>query len=425
MRILFQPLFALLLSVQGSLFAQATLTLDECLKWAQDHHPASAIQQLHEESNTMQIKQLSSGYFPATTLGAQAVWQSEVFQLPFEVPGFEVPTPTQDQYRATLDVQQLVWDGGVIAHQKNVANAQFHLNQQTTAIQLYQQKERTLQAFFAVLFAKEQIALNSLFRENLRAKRNQAEAALNNGVIIEAELLQVDLRLLELEQQRTELETDLSVAIEALKTLTGRAIPPEIELVVPVSDSTAIGGFTQRPEWQQFSAQQAVFDVQTSLVKAKNLPKLSLFATLGYGRPGLNILSNEFEPYAIAGARLQWNLTPFYAGQQSRDIELLQVQTMITEQQKAAWTEQWTLLLQQHVAAIRKLENSVELGGQRLSLSKTIRQSAEIQLEQGIITYPDLLEKMTAEQSLEQSLALFRLQLHYAKIKLKWVNGQL
>jgi hypothetical protein len=36
------------------------------------------------------------------------------------------------------------------------------------------------------------------------------------------------------------------------------------------------------------------------------MPRVFAFAQAGYGRPGLNMMSNEFEPYAIVGAKLVW-----------------------------------------------------------------------------------------------------------------------
>ena len=47
-------------------------------------------------------------------------------------------------------------------------------------------------------------------------------------------------------------------------------------------------------------------------VAAGLMPRIGAFVQGGYGRPGLNMLEDSFEPYYVAGVRLSWNLGKLY-----------------------------------------------------------------------------------------------------------------
>ena len=44
------------------------------------------------------------------------------------------------------------------------------------------------------------------------------------------------------------------------------------------------------------------------IIKGDNLPSVSLFSNYRYGRPGINLLKNDWMGYWTAGVRLQWSL---------------------------------------------------------------------------------------------------------------------
>ena len=74
--------------------------------------------------------------------------------LPTSLPG--VQSLNKDQYRATLDVNQLVYNGGIIdANAKKLKEAQTKTQQQLIEVSLYQIKTRISQYFFSILFSRK------------------------------------------------------------------------------------------------------------------------------------------------------------------------------------------------------------------------------------------------------------------------------
>ena len=79
--------------------------------------------ELAKSSNLLSVNTLKKNYLPQIELNAQATYQSEVTSFPIKLPNVEVEPLSKDQYKATLDARQLIWDGGVIAKQREVLKA--------------------------------------------------------------------------------------------------------------------------------------------------------------------------------------------------------------------------------------------------------------------------------------------------------------
>ena len=62
------------------------------------------------------------------------------------------------------------------------------------------------------------------------------------------------------------------------------------------------------------------------------MPRVSGFGQFGYGRPGFNMLSNDFQPFYIVGAKLNWNLWNWR--QSNNDKKLLDLQNNVLTVQK-------------------------------------------------------------------------------------------
>jgi hypothetical protein len=79
-------------------------------------------------------------------LNAQATYQSDVTSLPISLPNVTVNPPNKDQYRAT-DVNQLIYNGGLIDATAKIKEAQTKTLQQQTEVNLYQLRSRINQLY--------------------------------------------------------------------------------------------------------------------------------------------------------------------------------------------------------------------------------------------------------------------------------------
>ena len=96
------------------------LTLDEANALAAKNYPLNAAKSADQKSSDIVIDNLQKNYLPQVNLSAQATYQSAVTEVPIKNPAFAFEPLSKDQYRALLDVNQLIYDGGSISEQKKI-----------------------------------------------------------------------------------------------------------------------------------------------------------------------------------------------------------------------------------------------------------------------------------------------------------------
>lgn len=74
-------------------------------------YPLAKQADLLKRKSTYEINNLNKGKLPKIDLNAQTTYQSEVTQLPIRSPNVTINPLNKDQYRATLDVNQLLYNG--------------------------------------------------------------------------------------------------------------------------------------------------------------------------------------------------------------------------------------------------------------------------------------------------------------------------
>src|SRR5690554_8035945 len=79
-------LFILFIMVSFSISAQGTLTLEECYIIVEKNYPISKQSNLLEEKSKTEVSVLNKGKLPQVNLNAQATYQSDVIQLPIQLP---------------------------------------------------------------------------------------------------------------------------------------------------------------------------------------------------------------------------------------------------------------------------------------------------------------------------------------------------
>lgn len=126
--------------------AQQTLTLEDCYTLAAKNYPISKQTELIQQKSSYENEILNKGKLPKIDINAQATYQSDVIGFPSTLPS--VQPLNKDQYRATLDVNQLLYNGGTIDATAKLKEAQSKTQQQQININLYQLKSRINHYFF-------------------------------------------------------------------------------------------------------------------------------------------------------------------------------------------------------------------------------------------------------------------------------------
>ena len=156
------------------------VTIDECQEWARKSYPAVARYDLIERTKEYSIANANRAYLPQGSFSAQASWQSDVtridLDLPEGIPPIEIPVPDRDQYRAAVELNQLIWDGGLVSSQKRSLEANAELEMQQLETEIYRLQERVNQVFFGILLMKANLHQQGIFENELQRNLDNVRA---------------------------------------------------------------------------------------------------------------------------------------------------------------------------------------------------------------------------------------------------------
>ena len=410
----------LILFLGFNVFSQEKLSLEECYTLVDKNYPIAKQNSLLAKQNALDLEAIKTDKLPQIDLESQATYQSDVIELPFSSPESTVEPPNKDQYQATVSVKQLIYDGGLINAAMAEKSASLKTQQKQVEVNLYQLKEQVNQFYFSILLLQEK-------RELLLAKKTQLETTLkevksgikfgvllpNSDSVLEAELLKIDQQLMEVDLNKTSLMKTLSMLI-------GIPVSPNIILEnteITVDFKTEI----ERPELDLFQLQKEKVDASEQLINKKNSPKLSGFATGGYGNPGLNMLDNSFQTYYIAGIKLNWNVFDWNSTKKQR--ESLRVTKEIIDSEQEVFELNTEMEMTQQQSEINKISAFIASDEEIIALRKKILETSRSQLKNGVITASAYVTELTNLFEAENNLSTHQIQLQLAKANYKTTKG--
>ena len=413
--------FSLLMILPGWLNAQQSpLTLEDAYQQARANYPLIKQKDLIKQTAEINISNLQKGHLPQISLSGQATYQSDVTKIDVSLPGFDFNPPSKDQYKAVADVSQTIYDGGIIKQQKQAAKLTEELEEQRVEVELYKLKDRINQIFFGILYLDDQLKQVDLMKQDLQIGIKQVEAQVKNGVILRSNLNVLKAEFLKADQRAIELKASRTGLLQTLGLFLNREFNDNTILIKP-SAAVATTATIARPELILYDNQLKQLDQQTRLIQARNLPKTSLFAQGGYGKPGLNLLKNDFAFYYVGGIRVNWPLAGLYT--QRKEKELVKINQKIVDIQREAFLLNTNTQLSQQRSDIDRLNQLVQTDKAIINLRTEVKDAARAQLQNGVITANDYLREVNAEDQARQTLITHELQLLQAQINYQTTLG--
>ena len=394
------------------------ISLDSCYFLARENYPLIKQQELIAKTSEYTLNNISKGFLPQININGQATYQSDVTQLPKSIAG--VPVLTKDQYKIYAEVDQPVYDGGVIKARKKIEEASSIVDQQKLQVELYKLKDRINQLYFGVLLIDEQLKQNQLMKNDIRLGLDKINAQITNGTalrsnadILKAELLKANQQTVELNSSRKAFTDMLGLFVS--KELNENTVFIKPKNIIPASE-------IKRPELLMFDYQNKLFNAQKNLLTATNRPKLSFFAQVGFGKPAFNILSNNFDPFYIGGLRLRFPISGFYS--LKNDRALIDISNKNISVQKETFLFNTNIALKQQNAAIAKFRQFLTSDDEIILLRTNVKKAALAQLENGVINSSDYLREVNAEDNARQNKILHQIQLLMAEYNEKNTIGE-
>lgn len=398
--------------------AQKTLTLEECYALVTKNYPIAKQTGLLQQKSIYELDALNKGKLPKIDLNAQATYQSEVIGFPAAMPG--VTPANKDQYRATFDVNQLIYNGGMIDANAKLKEAQTKTQQQQIEVSLYQLKSRINQYYFAILLLQEKKALLVSKNELLLSKVKEVQSGVKFGAILPASELVLEAEILKIKQQFTEIQYENTKMLQNLSELTFTKIDSETKVVQPQFISN--NSINVRPELTFYDLQNEQLEFSKNTLAKSVLPKINAFGQAGYGNPGLNMLDNSFQPFFVMGLKANWNV--FDWGKNKTDQKALEIAKEIVLSEKETFQLNNKMQLQEMESEIRKTEQLLQTDAEVIQIREKIVTSSNAQMKNGVITTSEYLIEFTNFFEAKNILKTHQVQLAAAKSNLEIIKGK-
>lgn len=397
----------------------ASLSIEESYSLARQHYPLVKQLELIAKTEAWSVGNAAKGYLPQLNISGQATYQSEVTTIPVHIPGMNIPQMSKDQYKLYGEATQLLFDGGMIRQQQESLKSSSGIAAQKVEVELYKLNERINQVFFGILVLKEQIQQNELLKRDIQLGISKTAAAIQNGVALKSSLDILQAELLKVKQRGTELKFTLKGYADVLGLFINRTLDEQTNYLKPKPVVKALT--ILRPELQLYDLQRGNIDVQERIIRAKNLPRFNLFFQGGLGRPALNMLSNELEPFAIGGVRLSWSLAGLYTKKGEKAILGLDRKTI--DLQKETFLLNTNFTLKQQDAELSKLRELLSADDEIIELRTRTKKTFYAQLTNGVINSNDYLREVNAEDQARQNKILHEVQLLLAQYSQQTTTG--
>ncbi len=155
-------------------FAQERFPLDSAWAAARRHYPLLRQQKATDRATALQLRNIRTGYLPQAELNGKATYQSDVVSLPIKLPNVIVPSIPKDQYNLTVDVKQLIYDGGATAGQRNLALARQQADRQKVEVDLHQLRQQVTQIYFNALIWDAHITARKEMIAEVKQRREKS-----------------------------------------------------------------------------------------------------------------------------------------------------------------------------------------------------------------------------------------------------------
>jgi outer membrane protein TolC len=381
-------------------------TLEECQQAAERNYPLIKQYGLIEKTTQLTVTNIQKGWLPQVSASAQATYQSDVMSWPDQMKtmmtgmGIDMKGLTKDQYRVGIDVNQTLFDGGVISSQKAIARQQGKVQEAQTEVQLYNVRKRVNEMYFSLLMLDEQIVLNHDMQELLAGNERKLQAMVKSGTAAESDWQSVKAERLKVMQQATSLESQKRMLTMMLSTFCGIETN-NIQKPLVKAENGELMSESHRPELRALDAQIGLLNAQEKALNAALMPKLGVFAQGYYGYPGLNMfedmMAHKWSLNGIIGARLTWNIGALYT--RKNDKAKLQLQRDLTESNREVFLFNNRMEQLQQSEEISRYKQLMNDDAEIISLRAAVRKAAESKLSHGIIDVNDLLREINQENA--------------------------
>jgi len=397
---------------------QQTISLEECYNLVAKNYPLVKQMQLLKTQHELDNAVISNSRLPQLNLNAQVTYQSDVTEVP--IANSNIEPLNNDQYRATLSVNQLIYNGGTTNAFLKQQSARLKTKQKQIEVSLYQLKQQINQLYFSILLSQETTLLLNAKESQLKATLNEVKAGVKYGALLPASDKILEAELIKIKQQFIEIKNTKATLIETLSGLIGQNLNTSTKIKQPLIKASLTTKI-KRPELDLFQYKKEEIGSSETLLAKQIAPKILGFATGGYGNPGLNMLDNSFQPFYTVGVKLNWNVFDWNTNKKQR--KSLVINKEIIDNEVEIFKLNTNIELHKQQQEINKITLIINTDLEIIKLRKEVLETAASQLKNGVITSSAYSTELTNLYEAENTLIKHKIQLQLAKANYRVIKG--
>ncbi len=400
----------------GVVMAQAAVTLEDCKRMARNNYPKVKQYRLIEASRDFTMQNAAKGWLPQVSVSAGANVFTDIMDMSkFKAAGVGMKNHLSS---ASLTLTQTIYDGGAIAANRRVAQAQADVQAKQLDVAMYDLNQRIEQLYFGILMIDEQLKQNKLLQDDLGISLHTVKSMMDGGIANQSDIDAVRVEQVKARQAEGALKASRRAYFVMLGTFTGQKLETGTTLEKPGLQSTAGSIKGARPELSFYTAQGRLLDEQRRQLDTQLAPRLSAFGMGMYHSSTTDLMKNGL---LAAGITLNWNIGALYT--RKNDIRKLHLQHLQVESERETFIFNNRLQNEQSNGIIDNLLQQISQDDEIITLRESIRSKSEKKVQLGTETVNELLRHINAVSEARQQKALHTMQLLKETYNLKTINN--
>lgn len=402
------------------------ITLEECLTKADANYPEIKKYDLLRFTGDISLSDINKGWLPRVGIVAQGTVQNAVPSFPdvledvLDRMGQEIPGMSRWQYKAGVEVNQTIWDGGISKAERSKQRAATDASVAQLDVSVYRMHEKIIDLYFAILLAESQMKQAQESVNLIRANRERMQRMYKNGTATAADVAMLEAQEMAVGQQLTEAREAIRTYRDLLSLYIGE--PLEGTALNEPSAEMPSSMESRRPELKLFAARDALSETSMSAVNASLMPKVGFFAQAYYGYPGFNYFESMTDRTpvlnALAGIKISWNIDAFY--NRSNSIRKIALEKELTAADRELFLFNSRIQATQLADRTESMRAVMADDEKIVELRTTVREAAESKLQNGVIDATDLLSRITDENHARLNSVYHRIELLREIARLKY-----
>ena len=316
-------------------------------------------------------------------------------------------TDTRHMWAGAVMVRQPIYMGGAIKAANKIADIgesmaddDLDLKRQATLYGVYQ-------AYWTTVSLEQKRNLALSYKELVEKLSQDVKKMISQGVATKADGLRVDVRVNEADMQLTQVVNGLSLAKMLLCQLCGLPLNEDIQLTDSAEskgnasaltlDNSADSTYSDRPEIRLLEHSIAISEQTTNLIRAGNLPKVSLVGGYMTTNPSVyDGFRRRFSGVWNVGVIIQVPIWDWF--DTTYKIRASKAATNIAKMELSDAREKVELQVTQSQYKMREAQKRLAMASQNIKSAEENLRCANLGFREGVMGITEVMEAQTAWQ---------------------------